>query len=139
MAASSITPKARIFLVDDESSARVLLTKLLQSKYEILVVGNAEDAQYEIPDFNPDVIVLDIIMPDINGYELAEWLRRDVRFSHLPIIFLSGLPKSTQLEDVGRVSGFAYLEKPIHGASLCAAIEDALAQLRSGGRSKANQ
>ncbi len=126
------TKLPKIVLVDDESTARLLLSKMIpKSHYDLTVLGNSEDCLYEAPKTKPDLIIVDIIMPDIDGYELCQKLRKDQRTKNTPIIIISSLPKHTQLEEVKSAGAVAYLEKPVDEKTLLLAIESALRGLKS--------
>ncbi len=91
----------------------MLLTKMLHKHYNLIVVGNSEDCLYEAPQHQPDAILIDIIMPDLNGYQVCEWLKSDLRTHNIPVILISSLEPDTQQEDFELSGAVAYLEKPI--------------------------
>ena len=101
----------RIMIVDDEPDILDLLEKALAMEgfHNILKVDNGIDAVSTCKEVNPDVIILDIMLPDIDGYEVCKRIRQ---FSHCPILFLS-----SKNDEVDKILGLAlggddYVTKP---------------------------
>lgn len=107
-------PKADIMIVDDTPANLQLLTSALTEEgYRVRPVisgAMAIEAAQRVP---PDLILMDINMPDMNGYEVCKRIKADERLSHVPVIFISAhsTPLSyTQLVEVGAVD---YIGKPV--------------------------
>jgi DNA-binding response OmpR family regulator len=82
--------KGRILVVEDDSDISNMLKIYFSSQcYEVKVAGRGNDALDRTRKQLPNVIVLDIMLPDIDGYEVCTRLRRTLRTSHVPIIFLT--------------------------------------------------
>jgi CheY-like chemotaxis protein len=113
--------KHRILIVDDE----VVLTRILKltlektGKYDVRTENNPLMAFDAMHEFQPDVVVLDIIMPELTGPHLAEKLRNDPLLHKIPIIFLSGCPP-------GQVPGYPFLPKPSTLEELVKCIDEQL-------------
>ncbi len=108
------TGKARILLVDDEPISLALTARLLAEDYQVLgcASGGAEGLR-RIRAELPDLVLTDIVMPEIDGYELCRALKEDPQTSDIPVIFLSG---NESLEDylAGHdVGGEDFLAKPV--------------------------
>lgn len=107
--------KTRVLIVDDAVVIRKILTGLLSSDYEIEVVGTAANgliALAKVPQLNPDVVILDIEMPEMNGLETLKAIRKD--YPNLPVIILSSLTEfgaSTTLEALSNGAN-DYIAKP---------------------------
>src|SRR5512140_3733398 len=87
-------PKAKILIVDDNLDVLRSMTAVLETLgEEILVASNANDALKHLLKAEPAVIVLDVMMPEVDGFQLAAMIRKRERFRHTPIIFLTGLGK----------------------------------------------
>lgn len=119
--------KHTILVVEDHPATRRLLQDILSKEYHVLVTGNGEEALPLIKG-NPsiDLILLDIIMPGINGYEVCETLKTNEKTRDIPIIFLTVLE-----EDHDEARGFAagvadYIIKPISRLRLLARIKNQL-------------
>lgn len=80
---------SRILIVEDNQELLTLMFQLLQSKYHVLTATNGREALQMVHDNPIDLIVSDVVMPDINGYELTNALKQDEQFDHLPIILLT--------------------------------------------------
>ena len=103
---------SRITCIDDNTTNLRLLEKSLAEDYEVQSIASSHDAIAAIKDFRPAVILLDVNMPDINGYDLCRQIRSEPDIAEIPVIFLSCLK---ELDD--RLSGYnaggdAYVTKP---------------------------
>ena len=98
--------RKRILIVDDEPETTRLLQIILQRKrpYEVRVENHATRALDAARAFKPDVILLDIIMPELDGGEVARRLRHEPAFERVPIIFLSACAQP--------IPGYPFLAKP---------------------------
>lgn len=121
-----MTGKKRILLVDDdESFTRVLKIGLETAGYEVCTENQASRALPVARAFKPDVIVLDINMPEKDGVEVSDDLREDEEMGNVPVIFLSGLLDE---KDVARFEklGATALCKPVALVDLTHCIEERL-------------
>ncbi|MCL2843904.1 MAG: diguanylate cyclase [Chitinivibrionia bacterium] len=106
--------KNNILIVDDESSNIRVLKDILSSDYRIYASTNGQDAIETALEFLPDVILLDIIMPDMDGYEVIAALKNSEKTRDIPIILITGLD-SIEAEEKGLTLGAAdYIMKPFH-------------------------
>ncbi len=120
---------ARVLVVDDDETIRLLRrAHLKQTGHRVLVTGSAGEAIAAIEEHGPpDVAVLDVTLPDVEGFELAEKLRVASGREALPVIFLSANVDETHIER-GRELGAVYLTKPYVRTALCNAIDRAVSQ-----------
>ena len=118
---------SRILVVDDDETIRRLLqAHLKQTGHRVIVMGSALEAIAAVHEHGaPDVAVLDVQLPDIDGFELAQKLRAESGAEALPIIFLSANVDDSHI-DRGRDMGAVYLTKPYIRTALVNAIERAL-------------
>ena len=119
---------ARILVVEDDPDIRALVVRRLEhSGHAVKSAPGAVEALESITDKQPpDVVVLDINMPDLDGFELLQRLRQSTGNSQLNAIFLSGRMKPDDIA-AGRALGAVYLTKPFVGTSLIGAIDKLLA------------
>ncbi len=119
----------RVLVVDDDEILRMLLqAHLKQTGHRVLLAGSAQEAISVVEEHGPpDVAVLDITLPDSDGFELAQKLRATSDGAQLPIIFLSGNVDETHIEE-GRQLGAVYLTKPYIRTALCNAVDKALVE-----------
>ncbi|MHC8318982.1 EAL domain-containing response regulator [Pseudomonas sp. LB3P31] len=118
---------ATLLIVDDETHVRKLLQILLQNQgYQTLTASSGEEALELVAQQPPDLILLDIMMPGMDGYEVARQLKSDKATSNIPIIMLSALG-----EHSARISGLEagaedYLSKPVESAELWLRVRNLL-------------
>lgn len=109
--------KRRILVVDDETSITRLLKINLEStqEYEVLTENSAPHALAAAREFNPDLILLDILMPGVDGGYLASQFQEETRFRNVPIVFLTAaVTKSEVIEHQGKIGGLPFLAKPVN-------------------------
>jgi signal transduction histidine kinase len=114
----------KILIVDDELVSRKTLQKLLESVGECESVENGEDAlKIAMSENTPDLILLDIIMPGMDGYEVCRKLKADFRTKGIPVIFLSA---NAKIEDITRgfeTGAVDYITKPFHKEEVKARVQ----------------
>lgn len=85
-------PSKSILLVEDESSVReVLKRKLIQSGFKTTVAEDGQEAMVSLDHNIPSLILLDVIMPRMNGFDFLERIRADIRYRDIPVIIISNL------------------------------------------------
>lgn len=119
-------PKKRILLVDDQAGLAALLQRLLPG-YEIRGERQSTDALTAAREWKPDLLLLDVDMPEVTGFDLASAFARDSTLCHLPVIFLSG---EVQAETDAPVllNGYTAFAKPFNLDILREHIEQKLAE-----------
>lgn len=124
---------SRILVVDDETDIRNLIQEILTEEgYDVVTAANATDARRAVRERSPDLVLLDIWMPDTDGISLlGEW-RREHRFAG-PVIILSGHGTVETAVEATRLGAVDFIEKPLSLNRLLGAVEQALAAGRSGG------
>jgi signal transduction histidine kinase len=114
----------KVLVVDDELVSRKTLQKLMESIGECQAVACGEDALEAVGQANlPDLILLDLLMPGIDGYEVCEQLKADPRTKDIPVIFLSA---QTKVEDKTRgfeLGAVDYVTKPFHKEEVKARVQ----------------
>jgi DNA-binding response OmpR family regulator len=125
--------KVRILLVDDEPSfTRMLKLNLEKRGYTVMVENNGAYAYTVAQDFMPDFVFLDVIMPDVDGGEVAAKLRRDPRFKDTPIVFLTaGVSKEATRAKGNIIGGQQYLAKPVTVDDVVACIEKVMGKKKA--------
>ncbi|MEO1427707.1 MAG: response regulator transcription factor [Cyanobacteria bacterium J06633_8] len=120
---------AQLLLVDDEPGLREAVKDYLEaSNFNVQVASNANDAWEWMQQNIPDLVISDIMMPQVDGYEFLKRLRDDTRFKTLPVIFLTAKGMTGD-----RIQGYqagvdAYLPKPFDPDELVAIVENLLAR-----------
>jgi putative two-component system response regulator len=103
-----------ILIVDDTEENVDILVSALGDHYDITVAIDGETALEILEDFTPDLILLDIMMPGIDGYEVCERLKRETRTLKIPIIFLTALNEPESEEKGLRLGAVDYITKPFN-------------------------
>jgi len=89
---------AKIVTIDDEPAIRSLIRHALhKEKYEIFEASNGEEGLKLIRKEIPDLILLDVVMPEMNGLDTLEAIRKDALLSHIPVLMLTGVKDSEKL------------------------------------------
>jgi CheY-like chemotaxis protein len=103
----------RILVADDNTNIQKMVVLAFQERgIEVIAVGNGEAAVRRIPDANPDLVLADVFMPVRNGYEVCEFVKKDARFSHIPVILLVGAFDPLDEKEARRVGADGVLKKP---------------------------
>ena len=119
--------KKKILIVDDKNEFRRLTKAILVSKYEVVSAENGIDALALLQGgYLPDLIVTDLLMPELNGKELVEQLQSSGAFKQIPIIVLSSIDKNDEKIKLINMGANDYLEKPYNPSELLARIENIL-------------
>jgi CheY-like chemotaxis protein len=120
----------RILIVDDESDPREYLTVLFQDNgYETDIAMDGDEAMPKVREFKPDLITLDIIMPNESGQKFYRQLVKDPEFGKIPVIFCSGVTRYKELfarDHKTMPKPFAFIEKPIDKDELLKKVKEAI-------------
>lgn len=107
------TENNSIMIVDDSRENLELLSEILRSKgYKVRPVLSGKLALKEAKSSPPDLILLDINMPEMNGYEVCKKLKADNALCDIPVIFISGLPEMKEKFEAFSLGGVDYITKP---------------------------
>lgn len=114
----------KVLVVDDSLSVRKVVERALEAKrFEVLSAASGTEAVELIGEESPDVIVCDVIMPDMDGYQICEFVRGHPRLGATPILLISGIVNSTVLERASKVRANDVLRKPFAADELLSKIE----------------
>ncbi len=118
--------RSRILIVDDEKVTTRLLRMTLEqtAKYEVREVNDSTLVLQAAHAFRPDLIVLDVIMPDKDGGDVAAELKDDPMLSKIPVVFLTATVRKSEVDARGGVmGGYPFLAKPASTAAIVEFIE----------------
>lgn len=117
----------KILLVDDEENIVLMVKARLQGNgYEVIVAMDGQDALQKSRTENPDLIILDVMLPKMDGFKVCRMLKADENYKHIPIILFSARTQSSDLE-MGRQQGADdYITKPFQPAFLLEKIQNLL-------------
>jgi DNA-binding response OmpR family regulator len=117
----------KIAVVDDEEAMVQLLTVELESEgYEVLPANNGTSGLKMIEDRRPDLVILDIMMPDLSGYEIIEALKSNPALSNIPIILLTAKSLDDDIQKGLDLGAQDYVTKPFHAGLLIKRISTLL-------------
>ena len=103
----------KILVADDNTNIQKMVSLALEERgISVTAVGNGEAAVRRIPDLDPDLVLADIFMPVRNGYEVCEFVKKDERFAHVPVILLVGAFDPLDEKEARRVGADGVLKKP---------------------------
>ncbi|WML37446.1 response regulator [Clostridium sp. OS1-26] len=116
--------KSVIMIVDDVSENLMLLANIMKNQgYKIKALPNGKMAVEAALNNPPDLILLDVMMPDIDGYEVCKILKKDKRFESIPVIFVSALSDSFDKVKAFEVGGVDYVSKPFDSREIGARVK----------------
>ena len=117
-----------ILIVDDEPSIVVPIQFLMEQQgYTVMVAENGERALDIIYKYKPDLILLDIMLPRIDGYEVCEIVRLDPRYRDIKIIFLTAKGREVEIAKGLALGADAYITKPFSNTELVSKVKELLA------------
>ncbi len=121
-----------ILIVDDTPGNLAVLSDMLsEANYRVLVATDGQSALEQIRYLKPDIILLDVMMPGIDGFETCHQLKQDSETKDIPIIFMTGLSELDNLLRGFSEGAVDYIVKPIRPAEVLARVEAQLSQTRN--------
>jgi excisionase family DNA binding protein len=107
--------RRRILIVDDDQAVVDLISDVLanDSRFETRVVNNGFGAGMMAKEYHPDLIILDVMLPDINGQEVCELIRQDPTMSDTKIICISGMIEEDKIDELKKSGADDFLNKPL--------------------------
>jgi two-component system cell cycle response regulator len=121
------TYKKKILIVDDDpTSLKILESMLPPDRYSVVKANNGKEALESAFDQPPDLILLDIMMPEIDGYEVARKIKKDTRTKDVPIIIVTSLDESYSKVKGLEEGAEELLSKPVHSTELLARVSSML-------------
>jgi CheY-like chemotaxis protein len=126
----------KILVVDDEEAVRDLCAACVHHAFsgdcEVLEARDGEEALAAVEAGNPDLILLDIMMPGIDGFEVCRRLKSSPQTKNIPIVFLTALGEDRNVEQGLELGGDGYVVKPFNAVTLAAQITELLAPTGDG-------
>jgi len=120
---SESTRILRVLIADDEDFSRTYLQILLSAQgYQCLEASNGQQAVDVFAQEQPDIVIMDVLMPKMNGYEATQLIKQQSKHSHVPVIFLTGLTDTPALSKCIASGGDDFITKPFNELILTAKI-----------------
>jgi len=120
--------KKGILIIDDEKSNIIALTHFLREDYSVFVTRDSRDALEMVEDHRPDIILLDIIMPEMDGYEVISALKKSKKANDIPVVFISGLVSPEAIKKGFSLGASDYITKPFEAAAVKNTVKKLLDQ-----------
>ncbi|MGB3543973.1 response regulator, partial [Rubrivirga sp.] len=121
----------RLLVVDDNEMNRDMLSRRLRKRgYDVAVACDGREALAAVEGGDFDLVLLDIMMPEVNGYEVLERLKADDDLCHIPVIMISALDEMESVVRCIKLGAADYLPKPFNAMLLKARVEASLAVKR---------
>ncbi|RIH89054.1 Alkaline phosphatase synthesis transcriptional regulatory protein PhoP [Calidithermus terrae] len=117
---------AKLIAVDDSLADLKLIESILASDHRVVLVQGSENVEARIEAEKPDLVLLDVVMPGRNGYEVLRGLRRNENTKNLPVLVISSKGEPTDIEWGKRQGANGYLTKPYTPDSLKQAVKGLL-------------
>lgn len=119
--------KKRILLVDDEKDLVMAISfRLIQEGYEVITALDGQEALTKAKSEKVDLIILDLMLPKMNGYKVCGLLKADTRYSKIPIIIFTARAQETDKKMSEEVGADAYITKPFEPDMLFGKIRELL-------------
>jgi DNA-binding response OmpR family regulator len=113
----------KVLIVDDEPNIVAALEFLLEkSGYQVQVAANGEEALARLDDFAPDLVLLDVMVPKVSGYEVCQRMRGQPKWRDIKIVMLSARGREVEVEKGMSLGADLYVTKPFSSAELVATI-----------------
>ena len=110
--------KKILVVEDDEISREIISAWLLDNGYNVAKARNGKEGYEQCRSIKPDAVIMDILMPDINGDEVAEMIKNDAAIGHIPIIFVTAMVRGNEVPHDNRIGGQYIIAKPFQGEEL---------------------
>jgi len=119
--------KKRILIVDDEEDlVKAVSFRLELEGYDVIEAADGQAALDKVKSERPDLIVLDLMLPKINGYKVCEFLKADPGYKNIPVIMFTARAQDADIKMSEEVGADSYITKPFEPAMLMATIKDLL-------------
>jgi DNA-binding response OmpR family regulator len=116
-----------ILIVDDEPAVVVPIQFLMEQQgYKVMIAERGEDALDLIYQYKPDLVLLDILLPGIDGYEVCEIIRLNTNYRNVKIIFLTAKGREVEIAKGLALGADAYITKPFSNTELVATVKELL-------------
>lgn len=123
----------KVLIVEDEETILELCSTIFKLEgYRVLCARDGEEALKITREYNPDIVVLDIQLPKINGNEVCKSVKSDPTMSHIKILVLSGMAQDSDLQEAQKAGADAYMTKPFSSTAIVEKVEELLRSNESG-------
>lgn len=126
--------KARILLVDDEPGIVKMVARRLEAGgYDVAFAADGEEALARVRADRPDLLVLDVMLPKMNGFDVCRQLKKDEKLRTLPVLMLTAMSQARDRKTGLECGADAYLSKPFRSAEFLEKVNALLTKVKEGG------
>ena len=124
--------QSKILIVDDSLLIRNALSAIMEDEgYQVTAVASGTECLEQLPQIKPDLILLDVVMPIMDGFDVCIQIKENQATKDIPVIFVTGLDDHETLMDAFRVGGVDYIVKPVSDIEVVARVSSQLRQHRA--------
>jgi DNA-binding response OmpR family regulator len=119
-----INVPTKILITEDEHELRQILKETMEKAgYEVVTANNGREALESVRIESPDVVLMDVMMPEMNGFEAMRLIKEDPATAHIPVVMLTGLEDDSNISKGWRMGTSLYLKKPFVPGQLISYIK----------------
>ena len=114
----------KVLVVDDERvTIELIKAKLIEANYEVVTALNGRDGLEKVAGENPDIILLDLMMPEMNGFEVLKEIREKYKDKWRPVVILSSRNELESVIDCYKMDADLYISKPVNIMEILASLK----------------
>jgi len=122
------SPSKTVLIIEDEADAADLFAEMMRvSGFRVLKTSSSAPAIMMMVEEKPDIVILDIMMPEVSGLDILRQMRRDPELAHIPVVVVSAKSMPADIKNGMEAGASTYLTKPVGFLELKEAVERALA------------
>lgn len=117
---------ARILIIDDDAMNREILEAFLENEHQIILANNGQNGITSAETIKPDLIILDVKMPDMDGFTVCHTLKTIPHLQHIPVMFITGTDDPDDVIRGQQAGASAFLPRPFEGDMLINVVKSLL-------------
>ncbi|MCE7988053.1 MAG: response regulator [Caldilinea sp. CFX5] len=122
----------KVLIVDDEANIVISLEFLMaQAGYTVEIARTGDEALVKIADFAPDLILLDVMLPGMNGFDICQRIRQTPTWQHIKVVMLTAKGREVEITKGLALGADAYITKPFSTKALLAEVESQLSKVHA--------
>ena len=126
--AATAPQRIRIMVVEDEADIGLIISQLLSSHYDVLHAANGLEALERLAWYQPDLAIMDLMMPVLDGFDTTRAIKKDNDYSNMPVMFLTARKDNQSVREALMAGGDIYLEKPFDPPELMTRLQEMIAR-----------
>jgi len=120
---NQVASRIRILVVDDDPDVRLIVRHSLADLFEVVTANSGVEALEYLDEYEPDLIIMDVSMPVLSGFDTARAVKKDAQFARVPILFLTGRTDNAAVREAMLAGGEYYLAKPFDPQALLQTVQ----------------